>query len=267
MLSEIGGRPTRSPTAVTIAVWRALFLREALTRVSAGRIAWFWLLVEPVFHVTYLMVLYSVIRVQAIGGIDIALWIMVGLLAFFMFRRTGTQSMNAVGASGAMFAYRQVKPVDTVLVRAALEGVLTCLVGTVLLFGGALFGVDVLPSNPLEVLIAFSAMWLVGLGLGLIVSVIVELVPEVGQVIRLAMMPLYLISGVIFPLSQVPQPYISWLLLNPVAHGVEAVRLGFASHYHAVPGLSLSYAFGFALVSIFLGLALHQRYGLRMVAK
>jgi capsular polysaccharide transport system permease protein len=92
-------------------------------------------------------------------------------------------------------------------------------------------------------------------------------VPELGRLIDFVMTPLYLISGVILPLSSVPQPYRDWLMLNPVAHGLEAVRLGFSPYYHAVPGLSISYLYGFSLVSIFLGLALHRRFAIRLVTQ
>lgn len=260
-------RSTRSSLAVTISVWRALFLRESLSRFFARRAAWFWLLLEPVFHVAYLMVIFTVVRVRTIGGIETGVWIMIGLLAFFMFRRTSMQVMNGIGANQGLFAYRQVKPVDTVLVRGVLEAFLMVLVIGILLGGAALFGLHVVPADPLGVMKAFLGLWLVGMGFGLVTSVATELVPEFARILKLAMTPMYLLSGVMFPVSMVPQPYRDWLMLNPVAHGLEAARLGFAPHYHAVTGLSVDYLYGFALVTIFLGLALHRRYELQLVAK
>jgi capsular polysaccharide transport system permease protein len=256
----------RSDLEITLSVWRALFLRESLSRLFSSRGAWFWLLAEPVFHVAYLMFLFSVVRVRNVGGIDVGLWIMLGLLAFFAFRRTGTQAMNAIGSNLGLFTYRQVKPVDTALVRAALEGVLIVVVSFVLLAGAGMLGREVLPAEPLLVAEAFFGLWLLGLGFGLATSVAVQLAPEVGRVIGLAMMPLYLISGVIYPVSVVPQPYRTWLMFNPVAHGLEATRLAFAPHYHAAPELSVGYLYGFALTILFLGLALQRRFAVRLAA-
>jgi len=260
-------QPVRTSIAITLSVWKALFLREALSRLFSGRAVWFWLLAEPVFHVTYMLVIFTVIRVSTVGGIDTVIWLMVGMLAFFMFRNTGTQVMNAISANQALFTYRQVKPVDTTLVRGVLEGILILVIASILLAGAALFGHSVVPADPLAVLEAFFGLWLVGMGFGLMASVAGELVPELRRVINFVMMPLYMISGVIFPISVVPQPYRDWLLLNPVAHGVEAARLGFAPYYHAVPELSIAYIYGFALVSVFLGLALHRRFALRLVTQ
>lgn len=242
-------------------------MREALGRLFAIRAAWFWLLLEPVFHTAYLMFLFSVIRVASIGGINTAIWVMVGMQAFFMFRNTGTQVMNAISANRTLFAYRQVKPIDTLFVRAGLEGILLIFVTSILMSGLAMLGYEVLPADPIAVLEAFFGLWLVGLGFGLVTSVITELVPEAGKIIPLIMMPLYIVSGVILPLSTVPQPFRDWLLLNPVAQGLEAARLGFAPHYHVVAELSISYMYGFALVSIFLGMALHRRYASRLLTQ
>ena len=80
------------------------------------------------------------------------------------------------------------------------------------------------------------------------------------------MLPLYLISGVILPLSTVPQPYRDWLLFNPIAHGLEATRLGFSPTYHAVPELSMPYLHAAAISLVFLGLALHKRFANRLLA-
>ncbi len=254
----------RSPLSVSVSVWKALFLREAVTRISIGRAAWVWLLVEPIVQVILLMLLFTVVRMRVVGGMDTAVWVMVGLLAFFMFRRTAMQVMNAVHPSQALFTYRQVKPVDTTLVRGVLEGFLTLLISLVLVTSSALLGLEVIPDDMLLVLVSFFGLWLIGVGFGLIFSVISELVPEVGKVVGFTMMPLYLLSGVIFPINAIPQSFRDVVLLNPLIHAVEFARLGFSSQYSVVTGLDLRYVFFIALVFVFFGLALHVRFALRM---
>lgn len=257
----------RSPATITLSVWKALFLREAVHRLFSRRAAWVWLLLEPVFHVVFLMFIFTSISMRVVGGIDTPVWLMVGLLAFFMFKRTATQAMNAVGANQALFAYRQVKPVDTVLTRAGLEGFLMILVAIVLFGGADLFSLAIVPADPLAVLEAFFGLWLLGLGFGLMTSVATELVPELGKIIELLMTPLYFVSGVMLPIAVVPLPYREWLMFNPIAHSLEAARLGFAPYYQAVPELNIAYIYFFALAIVFLGLALHVRFAPRLVTK
>jgi capsular polysaccharide transport system permease protein len=257
----------RTPLDITVSVWKALFLREAVTRLSTGRAAWLWLLLEPLVHIVMMLFIFVVIRMRVIGGIDTTLWLMVGMTAYLMFQRTSRQTQNAVVSNQGLFTYRQVKPIDTVLVRAALEGFLTILVAVILFSSAALFGISDLPYDPLAVLEAFFGLWLVGMGFGMITSVVGELIPELEKIIDFFMTPIYFASGVIFPIADAPQPYRDWLFLNPIANGLEAARLGFAPYYHSAPEVSIAYIYGFALVTIFLGLALHIRFSAKLVAQ
>lgn len=262
-----GSRPQRTSVDVTLSVWKALLLREAVMRLFASRGAWFWLLLEPVWHIAYMMLMFAVIRVRHIGGIETVVWIMAGLLCFFVFRRAATQCMNAVNANSALYTYRQVKPIDAVLTRGMLEGLLAVMTTVVLVSATAMVGIDVVPDDPFAVLQVFFGMWLIGVGFGLAASVAVELAPEAGRVIGMVMTPLYFASGVIFPISLVSTPYREWLMLNPLAHGLEAARKGFADHYHQLPETSMSYFYGCALVIMFFGLALHRRYANKMLTQ
>ncbi len=79
------------------------------------------------------------------------------------------------------------------------------------------------------------------------------------------MRPLYIFSGVIFPIKAIPPPYRDWLMLNPLAHGLEVARLGFAPYYQAVPAVSIQYVYTSALVVLLLGLALQVGFSKRMV--
>ena len=256
-----------TPLQSTFHVWKALFLREVLSRLFGGRASWFWLLAEPVFHVSYITVLFSIVRVRQVGGIHTALWVACGMLTYFMFNRAATQSANALSANQALFTYRQVKPVDTVLVRAFVEAFVMLFVMAIMLFLLYLFGVYPLPQEPLAVVESLFGMWVLGLGYGLVASTLKQLLPEAGRILNFVMMPMYLISGVIFPISMVPQPYREWLMYNPIAHGLEATRLGFAPYYHAVPELSIPYLYFWALGLLFLGLVLHRRYAQRLVTQ
>jgi len=255
----------RSPLSITLSVWKALFLRESLSRLFSGRAAAFWLIAEPLAHVSFFVFIYTIVRVSAIGGIDTALWIILGLFTFFFFRRTSEQVTNAIRSNKALFAYRQVKPIDSCFVRAGLEGFLMLVISLLALASLSLLGHNVIPDAPLMVLVAVFGVWLIGLGFGLIVSVVEELVSELRHILGILMLPLYMISGVILPIETIAEPYREWLLLNPLVHGLELVRAGFSPYYHIVPNISLTYLYQFALVIVFLGLMLQRHFAARLV--
>lgn len=258
---------SRSSLSVSLAVWKALFLREAISRVTASRAAWAWMLVEPIVHVAFILALFTMIRLRVVPGADTATWLLVGLVSFFTARNIYQRAMGAIKANMALFGYRQVHPVDAVLVRAALESFLGVIIAIVLLCVAGLLGLPVVPHDPLMAIGGYIGLLLCGLGLGLILSVASEMVSELGNIADMLFTPLYFLSGVIFPLSAIPAQYREWVFYNPFAHGLELLRSGFFPLYHPAPEANFGFLYGFALVSIFLGLALHVRYAQHLRAQ
>jgi capsular polysaccharide transport system permease protein len=262
-----GSNEQRSHWAVFLSVWQALFMREALARVAAGRAGWLWLLVEPAAHIAMLMVFFASFRQGKIAGTDFALFLALGLIGFRLFANPAQRSSDAINANRALLAYRQVKPVDAVLVRAAVEGALLIFVSAVLLIGSSLFGIDVVPHDPLTAAVGLALLWILGTGFGLMLSAGSTLVPEIGKLTGLIFTPLYFVSGVLFSPAVLPAALQKGLLFNPVLHGLELVRSGFFPGYHLLPGVSGSYLAGWALAFAFLGLALHRRFAVQLAAQ
>jgi capsular polysaccharide transport system permease protein len=257
----------RSPWQVMWSVWTALFLREALARLFSRRGAWAWLLLEPAFHFFYLIFIYTVMNVRHISGFDTTMWIVVGVVAFFIFDRTSSQTANATSANKSLFSYRQVLPADAFAVRAVVELVLILLTALLVLLFLSLFGHQVLPDNLPLVVQAILGLWLLAIGWGMVRAVLSNLVPELDIVLNLIMRPMYLISGLMLPLSSLPPSYRNWLLLNPVAQGLEAARAGYSAAYHPFTGLSVSYLHISAAIMLFSGLLLLRKFGSRLVTQ
>ena len=255
-----------APFSNTIFVWQALFLREALDRFFGSRAAWAWLVVEPAMHIGFMSCLWGMMRKNSLGGINVTMWIILGMLSFFLFRRTSVQTLHALDCNKAFFAFRQVRPFDVALMRAGVEAFSMFFISSSILGVAALAGLEVLPDDPITVLLALAGLWLFGLGYGLVTSVCMRLVPDSGHIFQIFMMPLYLISGVIMPVAYIPMPYRDWLLWNPLVHGLELVRLGFFSNYHTLDA-SFSYLYSWVLLSITLGLTLYRAFETRLVTQ
>ena len=255
-----------APFSNTVYVWQALFLREALDRFFGSRAAWAWLVVEPAMHIGFMSCLWGMMRKNSLGGINVTMWIILGMLSFFLFRRTSVQTLHALDCNKAFFAFRQVRPFDVALMRAGVEAFSMFFISSSILGVAALAGLEVLPDDPITVLLALAGLWLFGLGYGLVTSVCMRLVPDSGHIFQIFMMPLYLISGVIMPVAYIPMPYRDWLLWNPLMHGLELVRLGFFSNYHTLD-VSFSYLYSWVLLSITLGLTLYRAFETRLVTQ
>ncbi|AMR81402.1 ABC transporter permease [Cupriavidus nantongensis] len=257
----------RSDVSIAVSVWRALFLREASARLAGARAAWIWILLEPAAHIVFLMVVFGVIRHQVRQDANIEVFILVGVWGFFLVRNIAQRGMEAINANQALFSYRQVQPVDTVLVRATVEAFLYVIVGAVLLAALALLDIDVRPADPLLVMWSAFLLWAFGLGLGLMFSVIGTLLPGLGKLIRIVFTPLYFLSAVMYSVASMPRAMREVVLVNPITHGLEAMRSGWFAAYHGEAHISLGYLAFCALATVFLGLAMHMRYATRLTAQ
>ncbi|MGP9497504.1 MULTISPECIES: ABC transporter permease [unclassified Halomonas] len=261
-------RGARTPWQVTRSVWYAMFMREAISRTMADRMGWFWMIFEPVAFVGIMVGVRSFIRGdRLVINAEFIPWLIAGLLGFSLVREGMLRGMGAVDANSALFAYRQVQPVDPVLVRNFLEGALRSLVFLVFICGGLMLGLDMYPDNAIRAMYAWLSLWCLGLGAGLVTSVAASLVPEVGKVIRMLSLPLLIVSGVILPLNSLPHWLLEYLMLNPIPHGLETLRLGFFDKYQVVHGTSMLYFWLFTLTLMSVGLLMHLRFVDRLKAK
>ena len=258
----------RNPWIVSYHVWQALFLREAVARISADRIAWLWLLAEPIAHVALLVWIRTLIgRVRLVPGADFVPWLVVGITLFIMFRNQMNRGMEAINANRGLFAYRQVHPVDTVLVRCFLEAMLSSIVMLLLIVGFNLVGYTLVPVEPLHGLYIWVLVLVFGTGIALIFSVVATTLPEAARFVRMLMFPLYFLSGIMIPVQYFPHDLQQYLIYNPVLHAVELFRLGFFENYRPVNGLSVLYLNYWVWGSLFFGLLLQVRFKIRLMAQ
>jgi capsular polysaccharide transport system permease protein len=267
----------RTPFEVTLSVWHAIFLREALDRLFEARAAWLWLLMEPVAYIALHAFGFETFHINQVGGMAINMWIIAGFIGFLLWRRTWTQVLHGIDCNRPFFAYRQVKPFDVAIVRAVLELFLMVPISVVIMSMAVASGHGMtlssqnpvwLPQDPLMVILSLAGLWLLGLGFGLVTSVVMNFVREIDHVFKILYLPLYYISGALLPLSlYVPEPYQYIFVANPIVSGIELMRQGFLPDYHALKGVSLSYLYAWALGLLFVGLALYKRFSRKLVMR
>lgn len=253
-----------NPFKNTMMVWKALFLKDCLARFFGSRGAWAWLLIEPSVHIAGMAFIYALIRTNTMGGVPTQIWIMVGLVSFFLFRRTSVQVLHSIDCNRAFFAFRQIRPFDAAVCKGAVEAFSMFYVGIIIAVVFLFAGYDLTPANVLMVLVGLTGLWLLGLGYGLISSVMMRMVPDSGFILQIIMLPLMFLSGAILPIQVIPEPYLRYLLFNPILHGIEKIRLGFWTGYHTVD-VSLGYLYVWVIVLMVIGMALYRALETRLV--
>ena len=252
-------RTKRSSWQITKAVIFALVLREFQTRFGERRMGAFWVLFEPIAHITIMMLIFTFIRMRTIPGMDFPVWLLTGMVPFFLMRNIALKLMDAVEANRALFAYPNIKILDTYAARIIVEFTISACVYAILIFAlGFWFGFDVSVAYPLRWIGSLVIGILFAVGLGICLSVIGQAMPNSKSFIRLLFMPLYLISGVIFPLWMIPNHLLPWVLWNPFAHIIDNIRSSVFVNYPEIPGINYEYPIYVTIVFLFFALGLYR---------
>ena len=99
----------------------ALFLREIRTRFGKFRLGYLWAILEPSAHLLILLGIFGYIMHRTMPDISFPVFLLNGLIPFFIFSSISNRSVGAIEANLGLFNYRPVKPIDTIIARALLE--------------------------------------------------------------------------------------------------------------------------------------------------
>lgn len=258
----------RSSLQIMQDVLFALVLREYLTRFGSRRMGVFWEIFEPMANIGFMMFIFTVIRARTMPGMDMPMFLLTGMIPFFLMRNIIFKLMDSVGANQALFSYPNIKIFDTYIARVLVEVSISSCVYLIFIFiFGFWFGFNVLVAHPLEWIFALFIGVLFAFGLGVIFSVITQVLPNAKSLIRILFLPLYLMTGVIFPLWVIPDKYLPWLLWNPFAHIISNIREGAFASYPGITGVSQTYPIICTLVVLFLATGLYRLRRQRLLTK
>lgn len=246
--------------AVTIqanVIW-ALLLREIRTRFGQNQLGYLWALLGPLASIVLLMLIFQALGRLAPAGLDFPLFLMTGIVPWFLFNGTLRRALKAIDGNRGLLVYPRVKPLDLIIARSTLEAATYLVVFVLLLLGlAAIRGPGVVPEQPLVALAAFAGVALLGAGIGAAMAALLPVLPSVEHLLGVVTRPLYFISGIFFSIEVVPEPFRSYLLLNPLLHANEMMRAAFFVSYEgrfASPGYLLAWVVG----AVFTGLVMQR---------
>jgi capsular polysaccharide transport system permease protein len=256
----------RSPLQIQKSVIFALVLREARARVGDRRFGAMWTLAEPVCHILLLSLLFGLLRGRTVTGIEYPVFVLVGLVPFLLFRNTALRLMDSPRENRSLFAYKQIKPLDTFIGRVLVEACISASVYAIIAIGFAWFGFDMSIKAPIEWVLTILLGLLFSFGLGMLLALVAHAIPGAKTIIRMAFFPLYFMSGVLMPAAYLPQAFLPLLLVNPFLHLLELIRGEVMPHYVPVAGVSLTYVISCTLVLLFVSLGTYRVRRLHLVS-
>lgn len=258
----------RSSWQIQKAVLFALILRELKTRFGGRMVGLLWVLFEPMANIAVMLALRIIVRERTAGVmIDVAVYLVVAMIPFFIFRNIWFRMMSAIDANAGLFGYRQVKPADAMASRAIMETVMYTMIFVAFLLIFAWLGYRIMPARPIEYLLLVGLFIIWGVGLGLASAVGTKKFPALNSFLQLTSFPLYISSGVLIPITTFPPTVVQYLLWNPLLHLVELTRWAYFPTYHTLMGVNLYYPLSVGMVLLFLGVSLFFVNRQRLLAR
>lgn len=246
----------------------ALLLREFQTRFGSRRMGAFWMIFEPALHVFVMLFIFSVIRARSVQGMDYPLFLLSGLIPFFMMRNIAKHLMGSVSANQALFVYPNIKIFDTYIARTLVEIIIYGVIYVIFLFClGYWFHFDVSIAQPIGFFGALLTGILFSFGLGIFLSILSQAFPSIKSFVGIMFMAMYFISGILFPLWIIPEKYLGWILWNPYAHIISNVRDSAFTYYPKIQGVSITYPTIATIVMLFCALGLYKVRKERLLMK
>lgn len=257
--------PPRRPWAIVKTTLFALFLREVGLRYGASRFGYLWAIAQPLLMLLILTQARALLAGGDTGlyGVSGAYFFLIGVVPYFMFQHAYHQAMGAIASGRGVLNYREVRPLDLVLVRCGIEFIIMCLVMILTVLGFWWFDVLAEFDDPLSMFACVVLLFFLALGLGLIAEVAIMRNDDSRKIFGLIERPLFFISGVFFAVEAVPEPMRGWLMWNPLLHAIDLGRGAMLSGYESPCSWVYLCLWSFGL--LFVGLAMYQRHLHRLV--
>ncbi len=254
----------RSSFKIFLAVQNALFLREVNVRFSAGKLGYFWVIFEPLLQI-FIFVAVKMMLFGTNSSFDYPVFITLGFVGFNFFRHIVDQAMGAFNANKGLYAYKQVKPIDTIVSRVLVEFLVTSIIVFIFVLFGLYFGFDLNVDNLGMLLLSFIWLTFFSVGFGLFTAVVSTFYDSLKKVIKLVLSPLMFVSAVFYSMQDMPQALKDLLYYNPLAHFMELIH----ANYFTVLNddfVDYTYMLMWTLIPLYIGLWSYRKLEKRIIS-
>lgn len=255
----------RSSLVIFYSVVLALFLREVQVRFGTKRMGYFWAIFDAMAMVFTFASLKYFIAENSMPEVDFSVFLASGFLAFFLWKNIVKKSISAFESNRALFNYKQVKPIDAVFARFALECLVSTMATSLFLIIGLYFDFAVDVQNFNMVILAVVWLSFFGLSVGIFNAVVSSFYPFYSKLVDIVMLPLLFVSAIMYTVDSLPLEVREIILYNPLVHFMEMIH----GNYFIVLNTSYvdyEYMMYWTIVPMFLGLFFYKRSEEKIIA-
>lgn len=239
----------------------ALFLLEVQVRFGSKRMGYIWAIVDPMTKVIIFAAIKVLLMSMTIPGLDYPVFLAVNFFWYEFFRRSVMGSMNVFNANKALYSYKRVRPLDTLVAILAVEFFVTLL--SLIAFMGILYYLEMDISIDDFNMVFLAVVWfsLFTFSIGIFSAVMNSFYKNFQKFITFLFTPLMFASALFYAMDFIPARFETvkaYLLYNPVVHFMEMLH---GSYFRTLDTSYVDYTYMllWTLIPLFLGLFLYRR--------
>jgi len=214
----------RNSLTIFLNVQNALIMRELNMRFSSGRMGLFWTFFEPFLQIMIFVLIKLFLFPTSESSFDFAVFLALNFIAFNLFKNIVMKSINAFQANKALFVYKQVKPIDTIIARTVIEVFITLIIIAMFLLLGFYFEFNL--DSPDLPMVAFGFLFLLlfAFSFATFAAMLSIYAESFTKIISFLMTALMFVSAIFFTIEMLPVELQNFLLYNPLTHFMEMIH-------------------------------------------
>ncbi len=199
------------------------FWRDIKTRYKQSYLGVVWIVLSPLVSTAIYSVLLGYLARFPSDGLPYPLYVLVGITAWQFFSRSLTGVSTSLADQQVLinkiYFPRVLAPLASVLSAAFDFGLMLLLIVAAMLVLGIYHS-----PRTLLAFVFIAQMALLALGIGLVLTGLDAVTRDVRVVLNLVLQVWYFASPVIYPVQIVPQKFITYYYLNPMAPLMQGFR-------------------------------------------
>jgi ABC-type polysaccharide/polyol phosphate export permease len=241
-------------------IW-ALALKEIRVRYKRSALGFLWALLNPLFMMIILTVVFSSVMHSAIR--DYAVFLICALMPWTFFSQAVAYAADSMITNSDLLRKVQVDK-SVFPVAAVLSNVINFVFSLV-----TLILILVLLRFPFHwtwvyLPVPFAALILFALGCGFFLAMANVFLRDVSQTLQVILAAWFYVSPVIYNLDFIPERFRFYFRLNPMMYILDSFRV--AIYYGQLPSLgNLAMTVGSGVVALTIGYSLFRRYQDKLV--
>lgn len=258
-MGQDGHISTTVPRNSALRAISALMIREINSTYGRSPGGYVWAVLQPIGMIALLAFGFSLLIRSPSLGTSFVLFYATGFLTYDIYNQLQLKIYKSISYSRPMLAYPRVTWIDAIFARFLLNTLTLSAVFCIVITGVLMVVDDRTVINLVPILIGVTMAVVVGLGVGTLNCLVIGLFPVWEIIWKIISRPMFIASGVLFILEDMPPFAQSILWWNPLIHATGLVRSGFYPTYEP-SYVSIGFGFAFAMICFAIGLLFMRTY-------